>query len=360
MLVNSKAYLLYFIGFISMLTASYLVINSFTLLAGENDKWIFIIVGIVIQVSEAIVFPIFSSLPNNHRISKSILLITGFLLVTVSITGMVFSQIHTFAAQDNAQSNLNEQISRLNSSVNEINRTKESYLDNSKKQSASVYRESRALGQDSINRAAELDEKKRVLEEELKPLIKLKNSATDNTFAKLEKTLNIPKEDIEFYFVILRAVVLEFCGIIWLSLAASLIAQGKPIVIKTKILNSDLPDNDPPKSNILTKKEPPIKTVVNQSAERKPQAKTIKVQGKNNPMQKNELNPRLKLLLEICEKTMVKPDSLSRKQVREMLRKEGIGISNKSLGELLNQLKSITHNEHNNILWISDRQNMEK
>ena len=135
---------------------------------------------------------------------------------------MTLAQKATLQSGENETSALNEQIEATKSQIVSLDAMIAAYRLNAEKQSQSIYANSRELGQDSLNRATELESKKLALSEKLYSLSSARKQTSSDFFKQLETILSYPALQMEFYFLVSRSLLLELCGIFLLSFAAYL------------------------------------------------------------------------------------------------------------------------------------------
>jgi hypothetical protein len=130
------------------------------------------------------------------------------------------------------------------------------YRLNAETQSKSVFANSRELGQDSLNRATELEEKKLQLAERLFEFQKDRKQTSADFFQQLEGIIGLPALKTEFYFLMIRSVLMELCGIVLMAFAAHLrvpLTQKIPTIEKpirrTPILGRNPRTNQNPQTD---------------------------------------------------------------------------------------------------------------
>lgn len=214
-----------------MAVAGYFLIEGLSQFAGSAAaKNMLIVGGVLFQITESLCFIAASALTYHSLRWRYILFSLGLVLFSFSIGVMTLAQktaLQTGEAQ--AQAN-DEKRGHIRSQITSLEEVIASYRFNAEKQSRSIYKDSRALGQDSINRAAELEEKKMRLSEELFALNTARRQTSSDFFHRLEEVTGLPEKSTEFYFLVLRSLLLELSGIILMSFGANLRAYNKLVM----------------------------------------------------------------------------------------------------------------------------------
>ena len=214
-----------------MAVAGYFLIEGLSQFSGSGAaKNMLIIGGVLFQITESLCFISASALTYHSLRWRYILFSLGMVLFCFSIGVMTLAQktaLQTGEAQ--AQAN-DEKREHIRSQIASLQQVIESYRLNAEKQSKSIYKDSRALGQDSINRAAELEERKMQLSEELFALNTTRRQTAADFFQRLEEVSGLPAKSTEFYFLVVRSLLLELSGIILMSFGANLRAYNKLMV----------------------------------------------------------------------------------------------------------------------------------
>ncbi|MCI0507058.1 MAG: hypothetical protein L0Z73_13245 [Gammaproteobacteria bacterium] len=214
---------IFLVGLSAMIVSGWYLIEGMLHFAGDDtSKRIFIAAGVIFQITESICFIAAAALSNRHFYWRVLLLLLGFVLFAFSITVMTLAQKATLYSGEVETSALNEQITGIKSQIASLDEMIAAYRLNAEKQSQSIYANSRELGQDSLNRATELEEKKRDLSEKLFLLSSARKQTSSDFFQQLESIVNYPALQMEFYFLVSRSLLLELCGILLLSFAAYL------------------------------------------------------------------------------------------------------------------------------------------
>lgn len=211
------------VGLAAMIVSGWYLIEGMLHFAGDDtSKRVFIAAGIIFQITESICFISAAALSNKHFYWRVLLLLLGCILFFFSITVMTLAQKATLHSGEVETSALNEQIAATKSQIESLDEMIAAYRLNAEKQSKSIYANSRELGQDSLNRATELEEKKLTLSEKLFTLSSARKQTSSDFFQQLEEIVNYPALQMEFYFLVSRSLLLELCGIFLLSFAAYL------------------------------------------------------------------------------------------------------------------------------------------
>ncbi|WP_455212435.1 hypothetical protein [Kaarinaea lacus] len=214
-----------------MSVAGYFLIEGLSQFSGSSAaKNMLIVGGVLFQITESLCFISASALTYHSLRWRYILFSLGMVLFCFSIGVMTLAQktaLQTGEAQ--AQAN-DEKREHLRQQIASLQQVIDSYRFNAEKQSKSIYKDSRALGQDSINRAAELEERKIQLSEELFTLNTTRRQTAADFFQRLEEVTGLPAKSTEFYFLVLRSLLLELSGIILMSFGANLRAYNKLVI----------------------------------------------------------------------------------------------------------------------------------
>ncbi|WP_455197334.1 hypothetical protein [Kaarinaea lacus] len=214
---------IFLVGLAAMVVSGWYLIEGMLHFAGDDtSKRVFIAAGIIFQITESICFISAAALSNKHFYWRVLLLLLGCVLFFFSITVMTLAQKATLHSGEVETSALNEQIAATKSQIESLDEMIAAYRLNAEKQSKSIYANSRELGQDSLNRATELEAKKLTLSEKLFTLSSARKQTSSDFFQQLEAIVNYPALQMEFYFLVSRSLLLELCGIFLLSFAAYL------------------------------------------------------------------------------------------------------------------------------------------
>ena len=212
------AYLVLMVGICFMVAAAFLLIQGLSRFSGDSgSQHLFIVFGILFQAGESLCFIAAARQSHHSSFWRLGLLVLGIVLFCFSISVMTLAQKATMQVGTNAASALDEQRTFLRNQIESLDHSINSYRFNAEKQSKSIYKDSRALGQDSLNRAIELEQQKRKLSEKLFSLSNERRESSADFFARLENIFGWPAETTEFYFLVLRAFLIELCGVLFLS-----------------------------------------------------------------------------------------------------------------------------------------------
>lgn len=214
--------LVFLVGLCAMIVAGIILIEGMLNFAGGAAKYIFIAAGIVFQVAETLCFIAAAALIGKSSQWRAGLFFLGILLFSFSIAVMTLAQKATIQVGESKDDALSKQTSALNDQLKSLDDVIQGYRLNAERQSKSIYANSRQLGQDSLNRATELEEKKLLLKEKLFSLNERKRQTSSAFFKQLEDITGLEATSTEFYFLVLRSILLELCGIVFMAFAAYL------------------------------------------------------------------------------------------------------------------------------------------
>jgi hypothetical protein len=214
---------IFIVGLAAMIVSGWYLIEGMLHFAGdESSKKVFIAAGIIFQITESICFITATAFVSRSWYWRGSLFTLGTILFMFSIGVMTLAQKATLQAGDNQATALDSRITALQAQVDSLDEVIAGYRLNAEKQSKSVFANSRELGQDSLNRAAELESKKLALTERLFELQNQRRQTSADFFKQLEKVIGLPALQTEFYFLMTRSVLLELCGIVLMAFAAHL------------------------------------------------------------------------------------------------------------------------------------------
>jgi hypothetical protein len=272
------------IGLACMAVAGFFLIEGLSQFSGNGAaKNMLIVGGVLFQITESLCFIAASALTYHSLRWRYILFSLGLVLFCFSIAVMTLAQktaLQTGEAQ--AQAN-DEKREHIRDQIASLQQVIDSYRLNAEKQSKSIYKDSRALGQDSINRAAEMEERKIQLSEELYVLNTARRQTAADFFQRLEEVTGLAAKSTEFYFLVVRSLLLELSGIILMSFGANLRAYNKLVI--TSGAQTDLERKKPFLKKMLARLEPAIAT--NSKPSQKPNQQSI---------QKPTLKPQAKMV----------------------------------------------------------------
>ena len=235
------------VGLCAMIVSGWYLIEGMLHFAGDDrSKNVFIAGGIIFQVTESICFIAATAFISRSWLWRGSLFSLGVTLFVFSIAVMTLAQKATLQAGDNQAKALDLQIQAIEEQIKSLDNVIVGYRLNAEKQSNSVYANSRELGQDSLNRATEIEEKKIQMADRLFELQGTRRQTSADFFLQLEKIIGLPALKTEFYFLMIRSVLMELCGIVLMAFAAHLRAPVNQVSVTETIL--------PRKSHILKEK----------------------------------------------------------------------------------------------------------
>jgi predicted permease len=211
------------VGLCAMIVAGWYLIEGMLHFAGDDSsKRVFIAAGIIFQVTESICFIAATAFATRSWLWRGSLFTLGTVLFIFSIAVMTLAQKATLQAGDSEASALDAQVQSIQEQINSLDNVIAGYRFNAETQSKSVFANSRELGQDSLNRATELEEKKLALADRLFELQKARKQTSADFFKQLENIIGLPALKTEFYFLMIRSILMELCGIVLMAFAAHL------------------------------------------------------------------------------------------------------------------------------------------
>lgn len=211
------------VGLCAMAVSGWYLVEGMLHFAGdETSKRVFIAAGIIFQVTESICFIAATAFTTRSWLWRGSLFSLGTVLFIFSIAVMTLAQKATLQAGDSEAKALDTQVQSIEGQIESLNNVIAGYRLNADAQSKSVFANSRELGQDSLNRATELEEKKLQLAERLFELQKARKQTSADFFKQLENIIGFSALKTEFYFLMIRSVLIELCGIVLLAFAAHL------------------------------------------------------------------------------------------------------------------------------------------
>lgn len=217
------ASLVFLVGAACMVVAGYFLIEGLSQFSGnETTRNVLIIGGILFQITESLCFIAAASLAFHSLIWRLSLFGLGCLLLLFSIGVMTLAQKTALQTGINEASAIDEKRKHIRDQLDSLNRMIDSYRENAQSQSKSIFKDSRALGQDSINRAADIERQKQDLSQQLFLLNQERKETSLDFFKRLEEVTGMPAISTEFYFLVLRSLLLELCGIILMAFGANL------------------------------------------------------------------------------------------------------------------------------------------
>lgn len=219
----STQWAIFLVGLAAMIVSGWYLIEGMLHFAGDDSsKRVFIAAGIIFQITESICFIAATAFISRSWLWRGSLFCLGIILFIFSIAVMTLAQKATLQVGDNQGQALDTQIQAIEQQVKSLDNVIAGYRLNAEKQSKSVYANSRELGQDSLNRATELEEKKIDLTTRLFELQSARKQTSADFFQQLEGIIGLPARKTEFYFLMIRSVLMELCGIVLMAFAAHL------------------------------------------------------------------------------------------------------------------------------------------
>jgi len=217
------AKLIFLVGLACMIVAGYFLIEGLSQFAGTSEtRNVLIIGGILFQITESLCFIAASSLTFHSVTWRITLFSLGIVLFIFSIGVMTLAQKTALQSGINEAGAIDERRGHIRSQIESLDRMITSYRFNAEKQSRSIFKDSRALGQDSINRAADIEQKKLELSNQLFNLNQSRRETSVDFFNRLEEVTGLPSQATEFYFLVIRSLLIELCGILFMAFGASL------------------------------------------------------------------------------------------------------------------------------------------
>ncbi|MDH5327619.1 MAG: hypothetical protein OEY58_19370 [Gammaproteobacteria bacterium] len=213
-------------GAVSMICAAFFLIKGLSSGSFGSATNVLIIGAIVLQVSEVILFLLASTdvLGQHSRLGRAGFFSLGCSLFLFSVFIMTMAQstslqtgVREAAANDSQRLRLEQQLESLTSII-------DSYRKNADTQSQSVYANSRALGQDSINRAVELEQKKFAILEQLGQLDRSRKESSSDFFLRLESLTGIQQGYWGIAFLVTLSLLFEVIGIVLITTAVKLMS----------------------------------------------------------------------------------------------------------------------------------------
>lgn len=285
-----------------MAVAGYFLIEGLSQFAGSGAaKRMLIVGGILFQITESICFIAASALTYHSLRWRYILFSLGVVLFSFSIGVMTLAQKTALQTGESQAQAIDEKRGHIREQIASLQQVIDSYRFNAEKQSRSIYKDSRALGQDSINRAAELEDRKVQLSDQLYSLNTARRQTSLDFFHRLEEVTGLPEKTTEFYFLVLRSLLLELSGIILLSFGANLRAYNNLVV--SSGTQTDLETKRPLLKRMFTPQHA-AKPVLNMSntksqnsalgtgqPSKKPQPTVAQKAKHSNPIQPTEAKP---------------------------------------------------------------------
>lgn len=206
-----------------MIVAGFFLIEGLAQFSGsDTTRNILIIGGILFQITESLCFIAAAALSFHSLMWRITLFSLGCVLFLFSVAVMTLAQKTALQSGINEAAAIDEKRLHLREQMASLDRMIGSYQYNAEKQSGSIYKDSRALGQDSINRAAELEGEKLKLSDALFNLNQTRRETSADFFKRLEEVTGLPAQQSEFYFLVIRSLLLELSGILLMAFGANL------------------------------------------------------------------------------------------------------------------------------------------
>jgi len=223
--------LIFCIGAACMAVAGYFLIEGLSEFSGNaGTTRMLIIGGVLFQITESICFISASALTYHSLRWRYILFALGMVLFCFSIGVMTLAQKTALQTGETQASANDEKRKHIRDQITSLQKVIDSYRYNAQRQSRSIYKDSRAKGQDSLNRAANLEERKIQLSENLFILNKARRQTSSDFFKRVEEIVGLPAASTEFYFLVARSLLLELSAIILMSFAANLRAYNRLVM----------------------------------------------------------------------------------------------------------------------------------
>jgi len=221
------------VGLTAMSVAGWYLIEGMLHFSGDrSSSYIFIAAGIIFQITESICFVSAAAMTSKSIYWRASLFALGSVLFLFSVIVMTLAQKATLQFAENQADALNSQIEALQAQSKSLDKMIASYQLNAERQSKSIYANSRELGQDSLNRATELEYKKTAQAEKLFELNGQRRQTSSGFFKQIETITGFPALQTEFYFLTSRSLLLEMCGIVLMAFAAYLKLETKPEAVQ--------------------------------------------------------------------------------------------------------------------------------
>jgi hypothetical protein len=217
------------LGLVCMAIAGVILIQGLLQFsANQAAQWIFIASGIAFQVVESFCFVAASRTSPHSRGWRYAMFTLGVCLFVFSIAIMTIAQRAALAVDELAASANDEQRRILHTRLASIDQLIDGYRLNAATQSRSVYAQSRKLGQTSLNLAKDLEEQKQAITAQLLALASHNTQTAADFFTRVERVIGWPATHIEFWFLFLRACLIEIAGVVCLSYGAYGLSVSAP------------------------------------------------------------------------------------------------------------------------------------
>jgi hypothetical protein len=251
-LIGHRAYplIVFLIGALCMVVAGYLLIDGLSHFSGDDStRRVLITVGVLFQITESLCFIIAATpSPAHSALWRVGFFCFGALIFIFSIAVMTLAQKTALQSGEFQAAAIDEKREHLRAQIASLDQVIASYRYNAERQSNSVYKDSRELGQDSINRASELEQKKLGLSDELFALNQTRRETSGDFFSQLENVTGLPAKQTEFYFLVTRSLLIELSGILLLAYGARLGAGRVTVPASPPVAEPPDPDRGVSKS----------------------------------------------------------------------------------------------------------------
>jgi len=226
---RSYAHLIFLVGMSCMVVAGFFLIEGLSQFSGDaTTRNILIVGGILFQITESLCFIAAASLSFHSVVWRITLFGLGCILFLFSIAVMTLAQKTALQTGINTAAAIDQKRVDIRAQLESLDRMIDSYRLNAERQSKSIYKDSRAMGQDSINRAIELEQKKINLSNELYQLNQERRETSADFFQRMHDVTGLPAKETEFYFLVIRSLLLELSGILLMAFGANLRVMTKP------------------------------------------------------------------------------------------------------------------------------------
>jgi len=236
---RSYAHFIFLVGMSCMVVAGFFLIEGLSQFSGDaTTRNILIVGGILFQITESLCFIAAASLSFHSIIWRITLFGLGCILFLFSIAVMTLAQKTALQTGINTAVAIDQKRNDIRAQLESLDRMIDSYRLNAEQQSKSIYKDSRAMGQDSINRAIELEQQKINLSNELYQLNQERRETSADFFQRMQDVTGLPAKETEFYFLVTRSLLLELSGILLMAFGANLRVVTKPRPVKLPILQA--------------------------------------------------------------------------------------------------------------------------
>jgi len=223
--------LIFCTGLACMAVAGYFLIEGLSEFSGNATTTNMLIIGgILFQITESICFIAASALTYHSLRWRYILFTLGLVLFGFSIGVMTLAQKTALQTGEFEANAIDEKRKHLRNQISSLQKVVDSYRLNAEKQSKSIYKDSRAKGQDSLNRATRLEQKKMQLADDLFRINTQRKQTSSDFFKRVEEVTGASAASTEFYFLVTRSLLIELSAIILMSFGANLRAYNKLVV----------------------------------------------------------------------------------------------------------------------------------